>query len=111
MASCWQQLLFAKGCHHLQNLLFVRRLFYLPVLQVAFKISNPEKRSSEFFYFSQAIFLKILMQVHSKSFSIFYIDFSRSCSREQRFHVGKNMFVSSLGETLTARFEINFQVL
>lgn len=53
VASCWQQLLFAKGCHHLQNLLFVRRLFYLPVLQAAFKISNPEKRSSEFLYFCE----------------------------------------------------------
>lgn len=90
VASCWQQLLFAKGCHHLQNLLFVRRLFYLPVLQVAFKISNPEKRSSEFLYFSPAIFVMILIQVHSKSFSLLYLDFSHSCSREQRLHVGKN---------------------
>lgn len=89
VASCWQQLLFAKGCHHLQNLLFIRRLFYLPVLQVAFKISNPEKRSSEFLYFSRAVFVKILIQVHSKSFSLLYMDFSLSCSREQKFYVGK----------------------
>lgn len=97
MASCWQQLLFAKGCHHLQNLLFVRRLFYLPVLQVAFKISNPEKRSSEFLYFSPAVFVKILIQVHSKSFSLFYIDFSHSCSRNKGFMVEKILLVNSLG--------------
>lgn len=55
VASCWQQLLFAKGCHHLQNLLFVGTFFYLPVLRVAFKISNTEKRSSEFLYFSRLL--------------------------------------------------------
>lgn len=98
MASCWQQLLFAKGCHHLQNLLFVRRLFYLPVLQVAFKISNPEKRSSEFLYFSLAVFVKILIQVYSKSFSLLYIDFFHiAVVGNKGFMLEKILFVNSLG--------------
>lgn len=94
--------MFAKECHHLQNLLFVRTLFYLPVLRVAFKISNTEKRSSEFLYFSRLFLRRYLYKYIQRVFPILYRFFFHIAAAENKgFILEKVLFLNSYGETGT----------